>query len=44
MMRLDSSAVERVGKIAMRVLHHRRFGIRFFLIDHRIRNKLTRAE
>jgi hypothetical protein len=32
MMRLDFRAVERLEKIAMRMLHHHRFGIRFFPI------------
>jgi hypothetical protein len=43
-MRLDFCAVERVGKIAMRVLPHRHFGIRLFPIVRRIGNKPTRAE
>ncbi|WP_156163457.1 hypothetical protein [Bradyrhizobium sp. LTSP857] len=43
-MRLDFCAVERVGKIAMRVLPDRGFGIRLFLIVRRIGNKLTRTK
>jgi hypothetical protein len=44
MMRADSVAVERVWKIAMRVLRHRRFVTRFFQLLRRIGNKLARAK